>query len=267
MDEHRTTPEQRPAHPTRRFVLTALGLGAAGGLGAACAPNQAQPAGAAADVPAPACVLAPEAIEGPYYIDRDLVRSDIVEDRGGIPVTLRLRIVDAAACTALQGAAVDIWHCDARGYYSGHLDLDPNTAPMPDPHVDPTDPSTFLRGTQISDRDGNVQFRTIHPGWYFGRAIHIHVMVHAGGKRVHTGQLYFPEDLNTRIERTPGYTDRPLQRVTNETDFLFQQEGGPQSTLAVEPAGQDVGAGHTASIILGVNPAVTPPPATFSPPR
>ncbi|OXM70719.1 MULTISPECIES: intradiol ring-cleavage dioxygenase [Amycolatopsis] len=274
MDDQRTPSPESASHGTsRRTLLTAVGLGVAGLGVAACAPADEAASGAAQASPVsnatpPNCVLAPEAIEGPYYIDRKLIRSDIREDRQGVPVELNLRVVDAKSCAPLPGAVVDIWHCDALGYYSGHLDLDPNVAPMPDPHIDPTDPSTFLRGTQISRADGEVTFRTIYPGYYFGRAIHMHVLVHVGDKRVHTGQLYLPEELNARVVATMPYSDRPgaPERVTNETDFLYQQQGGAQSTLRVQPLGPDLSHGFRASLSMGVTPDETPPPATFTPP-
>ena len=273
MDNERGSPEETGL-TSRRAIVTALGAGAIGFGAAACGaqadgqqPDHRKPGGQSpGPVQAPDCVLAPEAIEGPYYIDRDLVRSNLVEDREGVPLSLRLTVLDVRSCRPLEDVAVDIWHCDARGQYSGHLDLDPNEQPLPDPHVEPTDPSTFLRGTQITDRRGAAEFRTIYPSWYFGRAVHVHAMLHAGGKLVHTGQLYFPEEVTARIMRMPPYSDRPPQprRTTNDQDFLYQQEGGRLSTLQLEPDG----AGYTASMALGVDPTRTPPrPRMPAPPR
>ena len=273
MDNEPSSLEQ-PGLTSRRAVVTALGAGAIGLGVAACGaqaddqkPDRQNHDGQAAlPAQAPDCVLAPEAIEGPYYIDRDLVRSNLVEDREGVPLSLRLTVLDVRACRPLEGVAVDIWHCDAHGQYSGHLDLDPNEQPMPDPHVEPTDPSTFLRGTQITDRRGAAEFRTIYPSWYFGRAVHIHAMLHAGGKLVHTGQLYFPEDITARIMERSPYSDRPpqAQRTTNDQDFLYEQEGGRLSTLRIEPEGN----GYSASMALGVDPTKTPPqPQMPAPPR
>ncbi len=253
---------------SRRSLFTALGAGAVGiGVLSACSTQQSSGAAPAAQAGRPPeCVLSPEAIEGPYYIDRDLVRSDLVEDQRGVPLSLRLTVLNASSCTPVEGAVVDIWHCNARGYYSGHLDLDPNQAPMPDPHVDPTDGSTFLRGTQITDVRGVVEFRTIFPGWYFGRAIHIHAMLHAGGKRVHTGQLYFPEEDTAKVMRLDPYADRPAQpqRTTNDADFIYQQEGGTQSTFRLKPHGPHTEDGYSASMTLGVDPTKTPPPAPLT---
>ncbi|MGW0246259.1 intradiol ring-cleavage dioxygenase [Nocardia goodfellowii] len=274
MDEQRTRAQEPDGGGTsRRTLLTAVGLGAVGLGVAACAAAEETTAGPTLPTPTSnpspqTCVLSPEAIEGPYYIDHDLVRTDIREDRQGVPVELNLTVVDAVSCVPLPGAVVDIWHCDALGYYSGHLGLDPNAAPSPTPHVEPTDPSTFLRGTQISGADGAVRFQTIYPGYYHGRSIHLHVLVHVGGRMVHTGQLYLPEEYSARVVATVPYSNRPAEpkRVTNDNDFLFAQQGGAQTTLRMEPLGPDLSHGFRASLSMGVIPDKTPPPATFVPP-
>ncbi|MEV0686875.1 intradiol ring-cleavage dioxygenase [Nocardia sp. NPDC050378] len=274
MDEQRTRAQEAAGRGTsRRTLLAAVGLGAVGLGVAACASAEETtdatvPPTSTSNPSPPNCVLSPEAIEGPYYIDHDLVRSDIREDRQGVPVELNLTVVDAVSCAALPGAVVDIWHCDALGNYSGHLDLDPNEPPTPTPHVEPTDPSTFLRGTQISGPDGSVRFQTIYPGYYHGRSIHLHVLVHVGGRMVHTGQLYLPEEYSARVVATPPYSNRPVEpkRVTNDVDFLFAQQGGAQTTLRMEPLGSDLDQGFRASLSMGVTPDKTPPPATFVPP-
>jgi len=277
MDDQRTPSEESTGRGiSRRTLFTTVGLGGLGvaALGAtACAPANEAASGSVQTPPTsnpspPDCVLEPETIEGPYHIDHDLVRGDIREDRQGVPVELNLSVVDATSCAPLEGAVVDIWHCDALGSYSGHLDLDPNVAPEGAEHIEPTDPSTFLRGTQISGADGAVTFQTIFPGYYFGRSIHMHVLVHVGGNRVHTGQLYVPEEQSAQVVATLPYSDRPgaPQRVTNDVDVLFQQHDGAQSTLRLEPIGSDLSQGFRASLSMGVMPGETPPPATFTPP-
>jgi protocatechuate 3,4-dioxygenase beta subunit len=157
------------------------------------------PGGATPTTAAPACVLAPEMTEGPYYLDLNLVRPDIAEGHPGAPVALSLAVVDADGCTPIAGAAVDVWHADASGEYSG---VNGNTG-------------TFCRGTQQTAADGTCAFTTIYPGWYQGRAIHIHVKVHVGGNVVHTGQLFFPDELKHRsCNASPT---RPAARRTPPT--------------------------------------------------
>ncbi|MEU8825184.1 intradiol ring-cleavage dioxygenase [Streptomyces sp. NPDC048636] len=258
-----------PDEPTRkverRTVLAALGIGATGlGLGATALP-QASASARASGTPAasgqPACVLAPETIEGPYFIDEELIRRDITEDRRGLPLEMRITVVDGVTCTPLAGAEVDIWHCDAEGWYSGHLETSPDVPPASPDHVEPTDPSRFLRGMQTTNRRGEVRFRSIYPGWYYGRAIHVHLTVHVEGLEVHTGQLYFPEELNSKVARLEPYVRHTgTKRLTNQEDTLYVQQGGAQTTMDVQPLrpGRPE-LGCVASITAGVIPGQTPP--------
>ncbi|SFM72163.1 Dioxygenase [Methylobacterium pseudosasicola] len=103
------------------------------------------------------CVLTPQSIEGPFYVDPKLVRIDITEGRDGIPLRLRLRVIHAGPCTPVADARIDIWHCDARGLYSGY------PGQGDDRSID-TSGQTFLRGTQTTDSEGCATFDTIYPG-------------------------------------------------------------------------------------------------------
>ena len=155
------------------------------------------------------CVLTPEQTEGPYYIPTDLLRQNIIEDRPGLPLQLTLAVQRAVTCAPVSGATVEVWHCDARGEYSGFAAGQPQTegeppgsrsgAPSgtpgpggPPPGGNPSSPGggqqpvnavRFLRGSQVADAGGEVTFQTIYPGWYRGRTVHIHVKVHTGGSR------------------------------------------------------------------------------------
>src|SRR5436190_23021106 len=168
-------------HVTRRTSLLRLAgfVGGALGLGAfeAARSEAAGPAGVAAGTVK--CVLTPEQTEGPYYIANERVRRNVTDGRSGTQLNLRLRVVDAATCRPIKGAAVDIWHADAAGVYSGFGEGAANR--------------TAMRGVQRTDAKGLAIFRTVYPGWYQGRTVHIHVKVHIGGNVVHTGQLYFPD--------------------------------------------------------------------------
>jgi protocatechuate 3,4-dioxygenase beta subunit len=143
-----------------------------------------------------ACVLTPEVTEGPYYLDLDKVRSDITEGKDGAPLDLKLTVVDATGCTPIKDAAIDVWHCDAGGVYSGFSQA--GAGGRPGGSQTTTDNQTFLRGTQVTDASGLAEFQTIYPGWYRGRAVHIHMKVHVGGSVVHTGQLFFDDLSPTR---------------------------------------------------------------------
>jgi protocatechuate 3,4-dioxygenase beta subunit len=186
---------------TRRQSLARLGglaaLLGAGGWKLAAGEDDADAAGGPAAVASGAvsCVLTPEQTEGPYYVDGAKVRRNVTEGRPGRALTLRLRVVDASTCRPIKGASVDIWHCDALGDYSGV-----NGAR-----------STFMRGVQRTDANGLAIFRTAYPGWYTGRAVHIHVKVHVAGNVVHTGQLYFPAAVTAAVYRRARLPARALQ--------------------------------------------------------
>jgi protocatechuate 3,4-dioxygenase beta subunit len=164
------------------------------------------------------CVLTPEQTEGPYYIANEKVRRNITEGRPGAPLVLRLFVVDASTCRPIKGAAVDIWHADAGGVYSGFGSGSANR--------------TFMRGIQRTDATGLARFRTVYPGWYRGRTVHIHVKVHVGGNVVHTGQLYFPDSWTDRVFRRKPYSRRPNRDTRNATDFVFRN-GGRRSLLGL----------------------------------
>jgi protocatechuate 3,4-dioxygenase beta subunit len=177
------------------------------------------------------CVLAPEQTEGPYYIDNHLIRSDIRDGRKGVPLSLRLQVVDASSCRPIRGATVEVWHCDALGRYSGF-----------------NAPGRFLRGGQRSGATGHVSFKTIYPGWYSGRTTHIHVKVHVGGAEVHTGQLYFADATSAAVYRSRSpYRNRGQKDTPNAADSVFGQ-GGRQSMLRLAKSGS----GYVGRVTLGV---------------
>jgi protocatechuate 3,4-dioxygenase beta subunit len=222
---------------TRRETLTKLAgaLGAALGLGALDVGRSAAagPAGVASG--AVSCVLTPEQTEGPYYIPGEKLRRNITDGRPGTPLALRLSVVDASTCRPIKGAAVDIWHADASGVYSG---FGAGTASR-----------TFMRGVQRTDAKGLASFRTVYPGWYRGRTVHIHVKVHVGGNVIHTGQLYFPDALTDAAYRRAPYSKRPNRDVRNASDAIFRN-GGKRSMLTIRRAA--TGPGYVGSIVMGV---------------
>jgi protocatechuate 3,4-dioxygenase beta subunit len=180
-----------------------------------------------------ACVLTPEQTEGPYYVDGAKVRRNVTEGRPGRPLTLRLRVVDASTCRPIKGAAVDIWHCDALGRYSGV-----NGAR-----------STFMRGVQRTDATGLAIFGTVYPGWYTGRAVHIHVKVHVAGNVVHTGQLYFPAAVTAAVYKRAPYSRRPGPDTPNATDSIYRN-GGSRSQLTLRRL--ETG-GYVGAITMGIH--------------
>lgn len=222
----------------------------------------------------PSCVLTPEVLEGPYYLDTGAVRADITEGKPGVPLHLRLRLLDATSCAPIAHAAVDIWQCDAMGSYSGYASLGNELPPSVPGHIEPTDGERFLRGVQLTDGRGIARFRTIYPGWYEGRPIHIHLKVHIGGQArgrrysgghvAHTGQLYFPETVTRQIALLPPYSDNTLPRVRPEDDPIYLRQGGSGSVMSLAPVRSGLPErGFVATLAVGVDPDATPPPADF----
>jgi protocatechuate 3,4-dioxygenase beta subunit len=217
---------------TRRSSLVALG-----GIAAAAAGWRTDDAGAgpaAVASGAVACVLTPEMTEGPYYVPDEAVRRNITEGLAGTPLALHLTVVNASTCKPIPGAKVDVWHANALGVYSG---VQGNTG-------------TFMRGVQPANAHGLALFDTVYPGWYTGRAVHIHVKVHLGGNVVHTGQLFFPDSLTDRVYTKPPYSTRPGRDTRNAADAIFRN-GGSRSMLKLSRSSS----GYVGAIALGVHRA------------
>ena len=229
---------------TRREVLALIGAGGTAAFLAACTPaGSASPAAsggpsaaasasasaaATADASAaiatalPACVVAPELTEGPYYVDVDLERSDIRTNTAdsvaveGAPLVLDWVVsqADGSACMPMEGVIVDVWHCDALGTYSG---VQGNSA-------------NFLRGFQRTDSQGKASFTTIYPGWYQGRAVHVHFKIRtdpdAEAGFEFTSQLFFDDDVSRSVYATGVYAQKGAQDQPNESDQIFNQSGG-----------------------------------------
>jgi protocatechuate 3,4-dioxygenase beta subunit len=205
MKKDRAKPTPLASILSRREVLGFLGGTAAVSL-VGCFRGQstsAKPTGTSTQTSArtalattPTCVVRPQQTEGPYFVDEKLNRSDIQSDpsdgsvKQGVPLRLVFHVseINGGSCIPLTGATVDLWHCDALGVYS-----------------DVTDPSfstvgkKFLRGYQVTDANGTVEFVTIYPGWYPGRTVHIHFKIRtdSASQRGYefTSQLYFDDAL------------------------------------------------------------------------
>lgn len=258
---------------TRRTVLKAGAAAAAigatgggGGLTAAVLAQDSTPEASSSPVTIETnCVLTPELTEGPYFLDGDLIRKDITEGKPGVPLKVRILVADITSCQPLANAAVDIWHCDAHGYYSGVSANNPG--PDSDPEVAAEAATqTFLRGIQITDENGLVEFDTIYPGWYIGRTIHIHMKVvvdgeagatYEDGKAVHTGQLFFDDGVTDQVLLTEAYSGRPdEQRTVNDTDDILgdhEEEDGFMLTLT-QVSDDAIEDGLIGEIAIGVDP-------------
>src|SRR5438034_9756957 len=222
---------------SRRSSLVRLGGFVATAVGAAGLQTETSEGAGPAAVASGAvsCVLTPEQTEGPYYIANEAVRRNITEGRPGAAMLLRAFVVNASTCKPIKGAAVDIWHADAGGVYSGFGSGAGNR--------------TFMRGIQRTDVKGLALFRTVYPGWYQGRTVHIHVKVHLGGNVVHTGQLYFPDAVTDAVYRRAPYSARPKRDVRNAGDAIYRN-GGKKSLVS---ARKNAAGTYVATIVMGVH--------------
>jgi protocatechuate 3,4-dioxygenase beta subunit len=181
-----------------------------------------------------ACVVTPQETVGPFPSLSDFIRSDIREGRSGLRLTLTITVVNVAAnCAPVSNAVVDVWHCDIEGAYSQYGSARAET---------------FLRGVQMSDAEGKVTFTTIYPGWYQGRATHIHVDVGVGGRSVKVTQIAFPEDVTAAVYRTGVYASRGQNPTTNAQDGVF----GDGFTDELATLTGDPSSGYTATFRVGV---------------
>ena len=206
------------------------------------------------------CIALPQQTEGPYFVEERLERSDIRVDPStgvasrGIPLDLRLvisSVTGAGACQALASAQVELWHCDAAGVYSDVRDRNLDTSGQ-----------KFLRGYQTTDAAGLARFTTIYPGWYGGRAVHIHFKVRtpgAGGRTDEfTSQFYFDDALTDRVHGLAPYAEHKGQRLLNSRDMIFR-EGGPKLVLPVVESGD----GYAATFRIAMRPGEPAVPGPF----
>ncbi|CAF1627589.1 unnamed protein product, partial [Didymodactylos carnosus] len=204
------------------------------------------------------CVLTAEQEEGPFYWTTTTKRQNITENKKGVPLRLVITIIDTNNCSAIKNADVELWLCDAGGLYSHYLSGS----------RDKTDSSTFLRGYQLTGPSGKVKFDLIFPGWYSGRAMHIHLKVHFGGTSTtrytgghvaHTGQIFFPDQISHTIANTSPYKSNTVARTLNANDRVYtNQKGSTSKAVVTYVKGSSLSYGLKATITLGVNSLATP---------
>jgi len=281
----------------RRFVASGMALASTLQLQRAA---WALGLGAEAEV----CKLTPEQEVGPFYVANERLRSDIREGKPGVPLTLKIAVLDSRTCKPLADAAVDVWSCDAMGLYAGFTASNPMGGgpggPPPDggppPGFDPsrqgppnggpppgggfgenkpTDELTFLRGVQITDARGAVEFATVFPGFYMGRTNHVHFKVRLGGEIAekehgrtyvaghtsHVGQVFFPEELAAELMKLDPYASHKIHRTTQKEDGPYTHQHGDlcvARVVWVEPG--NAAAGLRAELIASVDPTAIPAP-------
>ncbi|TPQ16602.1 intradiol ring-cleavage dioxygenase [Streptomyces sporangiiformans] len=213
------------------------------------------------------CVLMSSVTEGPYYLDGALMRKDITEGKSGVPLTLRITVQDTTeSCAPVAGAAVEIWHCDAWGYYSGYTTANPGgSAPAESEDGSTANDMTYLRGYQIANANGVVKFETIFPGWYTPRTTHIHVKVHTGGEKEDgtyeggkvnfTGQLFFDDDIAAEVQSLEPYSKHTGSYTKLDNDMVYDGGGSSSGLLTLTPVHKkDPSKGYKGYITLGIDP-------------
>jgi protocatechuate 3,4-dioxygenase beta subunit len=240
----------------RKLMLGSLTV-CAGAIIAACTgrsqsalTSSPSPTASATAIATPACVVTPTETEGPYFVDERLNRSDITSDpsngtaRPGVPLTVTFTVarVGSGGCTALSGAQVDVWHCDASGVYS-------------DVAANNSGGKKFLRGYQVTDAAGVAKFTTIYPGWYGGRAVHVHFKIRtfAGGSKTYefTSQIFFDDAVSDAVYKQPPYNSRPSRDTRNQSDMVYtsNNNSGAMLLAALTPTS----AGYAAAFAVGLN--------------
>jgi protocatechuate 3,4-dioxygenase beta subunit len=185
-----------------------------------------------------ACVVINSEAEGPYPDRTGMInntafyRQDITEGKPGTPLTLALTVVNVASgCAPVANATIEVWQCDAAGAYSEYNAV-----------------GTFLRGLQTTDANGKATFNTIYPGWYSGRATHIHLEVFVNGASVKTTQMAFPEDVTAAVYSQGVYTSRGQNSTRNSTDNVFSD--GTTNELATTTG--SAASRYTATLQIGI---------------
>lgn len=200
------------------------------------------------------CILAPEVTDGPYYVNGELIRKDVKEGQAGIDLYLEVQYIDVATCQPVPELFVDIWNCNATGYYSG---VESGQGGLN---------TTFLRGIQETNEDGVVAFETIFPGHYDGRAIHTHLLTKSNvtvrenqttqdGAVTHIGQLFWPEELRSEVEATSPYSENTQAITSNDDDMwsIVQADNDYDPFPQFVYVGNDITEGLFAWIQIGVN--------------
>jgi protocatechuate 3,4-dioxygenase beta subunit len=215
-------PKPTPMAPPPAPMATG-GAAAPMSTGGAAAPMTGAMAPAAVDISSLACVVTPDLTEGPFFYDDQLERSDLLEGEtektvtSGKVVDLVMGIykVSGGECAPIAGAKVDIWQADTQGVYSA--------VPGGAIQAMNTSDKKFLRGWQTSGEDGLVRFKTIYPGFYGSRAIHIHFKIRVGNGEF-TSQFFFDDTLNDKVLADAAYM-KAGSRIKNRMDQVYTNTG------------------------------------------
>jgi protocatechuate 3,4-dioxygenase beta subunit len=224
----------------RREVLGAMGAAAGAALAIGCGSSPTSPDATSSTTTTTgstnaACAVTPSETAGPYPSLVDLYRSDIRDGKPGTLLTLTVKVVNVnAGCAGVANADVEVWHCDSAGNYSEY-----GTQTT----------QNYLRGIQTTNSSGEVTFTTIYPGWYQGRATHIHLEVKTNGASRKITQIAFPESINSTVYRSGVYASRGSNPTSNLSDGIFADS---LSSELVTPSG-DPTSGYSASCQVAIS--------------
>jgi protocatechuate 3,4-dioxygenase beta subunit len=223
----------------RREAIGVLGAAGAAAIAYGCGAASASPTSPSTTTATTtgtnaACAVTPTETAGPYPSLNDFFRSDIRDGKSGTILTLTIRVVNVnSSCAPVSNANVEIWHVDASGTYSQY-----GTQTT----------QTYLRGIQTTNERGDVVFTTIYPGWYQGRATHIHAEVTIGGRSVKVTQMAFPETVNNAVHATGVYASRGTNPMSNASDGIFADSLAAE---LVTPTGDPTG-GYSVTFQIGI---------------
>lgn len=231
---------------SRRDALSLLGIGGAAlslgcGSGSSTTPTATTGTTTTGGSNASgACAVTPTETLGPYPSLTNFVRSDIREGKSGLPLALTITVVSSNnSCGPVAGAAVDIWQCDAQGNYSEYAQPGYNGTGQ-----------TFLRGIQTTDASGRVTFTTVFPGWYQGRATHIHVEVKVNNSVVKVTQIAFPDSVIATVYSSGVYASKGHNPTSNSGDMVFADSLSSETATIT---GGDATNGYSAAFTVVIN--------------
>lgn len=198
------------------------------------------------------CIVSPTEVEGPYpyvggEITNPLNRADVTGGQTGVPLSISFVVVNTNdSCNVLTDARVDIWHCNNQGYYSGYGNQ---------PGLLGTKSyvgETWLRGYQMTDASGVAKFTTVYPGWYGGRATHIHMEIFINKVLKKTAQLTFSEAISDVVHVSALYAAHGVNPTRNASDSVF---GNSATDLANETMALtgSVADGYSGSFTIGIS--------------
>jgi len=199
------------------------------------------------------CITTPTEEEGPYpyvggEITNPLNRSNVVETQTGVALALNFVVVNTNdSCNVVENVRVDIWSCNPDGYYSGYADQAGGVSGVSNSYTG----ATWLRGYQLSDASGVVKFSTIYPGWYSGRATHVHIEVYINSILKKTGQLAFSEAISNVVHVSARYAAHGINTTTNAADHVFGDSATDLANETLALTGS-VAAGYSASYTIGL---------------